>query len=420
MALELPALSAVVARLPDPKVELAAYGGVILAIALVIESPIIMLLSASTALSRDRASYRELRQFTHRTAAVLTVLHVLIAATPLYDVVVGGWIGAPAPVVEAARPGLLIMTPWTWAIAYRRFNQGILIRFGHNRAVTVGTAIRLATNLFVLGFGWLGHTRGFLDLGGATLASTAVASGVVAEAIYSGIRVRPVVDANLLADDPEHLPLRGRAFLAFYVPLALTTMIALFAQPLASAGVARMPDELASMAALPVVIGLTFLLQSQGLALAEVVVAGLERPGSERALLQFSGIVSAGTGLIMFAFAATPLATLWFGDISGLEPSLVELAQGALWFAIPIPILRAMQSFYSSVLVHARETRPVSEAVVVFLISACFVMAVGVWAQRWSGLHVAILGLAIGRGLQTAWLWWRSREIVARLQARAA
>ena len=46
MGVELPALSAIVARLPEPEINLAAYGGVVFPIALIIESPIIMLLAS--------------------------------------------------------------------------------------------------------------------------------------------------------------------------------------------------------------------------------------------------------------------------------------------------------------------------------------------------------------------------------------
>ena len=53
MGLELPAISAGLARLPDPKIHLAAYGGVVFPIALMIESPIVMLLTASTAVSKE-------------------------------------------------------------------------------------------------------------------------------------------------------------------------------------------------------------------------------------------------------------------------------------------------------------------------------------------------------------------------------
>ena len=413
MACELPALSAVVARLNNPEIELAAYGSVILPIALVIEAPIIMLLSASTALSRDRASHRELRRFTHRSGLVLTLLHLLVVLTPLYEVVVGGWLGAPAPVLESARLGLLIMTPWTWSIAYRRFNQGVMIRFGHNRAVTVGTMLRLGTNLVMLGLGWLHGS-----IPGAVLASTAVASGVTVEAIYSGLRVRSIVREHLSVTDGAVRPLRGLAFARFYVPLALTPIVSLLANPLASAGVTRMPDALHSLATVPVVVGLLFMFQAMGLALTEVVVAGLGSQRGARSLWRFTLMLSLGTGVLVCAMAVTPLSQLWFGTVSGLAPELVRLARGALLLGIPIPIMRALQSWYAGVLVHAHRTRAISEAVVVFLGGAGLVIMVGVMTQRWAGIHVAVMAYSCGRVGQTLWLWWRSRAQVGALRMR--
>ena len=85
--------------------------------------------------------------------AALTVLHALIAFTPLYYVVVRGLLGAPEEIVEPARIGLQIFLPWTWTIAYRRFNQGVMIRFGHSRWVGAGTVVRLTAGLSVLAAG---------------------------------------------------------------------------------------------------------------------------------------------------------------------------------------------------------------------------------------------------------------------------
>ena len=62
MSIELPAINAIVARLMNPEISLAAYGGVVYPIALIIEAPVIMLLAASTALSRDWDSYKRLAQ----------------------------------------------------------------------------------------------------------------------------------------------------------------------------------------------------------------------------------------------------------------------------------------------------------------------------------------------------------------------
>ncbi|MDX1437500.1 MAG: hypothetical protein R3335_11855, partial [Anaerolineales bacterium] len=106
MGLELPAVSAVIARLSDPEINLAAYGGVVFALALLIEAPIIMMLAASTALSKNQVAFQRLFRFMMVLAGGLTLLHILVAFTPLYYIVVEDLIGAPPKVVEIARIGL--------------------------------------------------------------------------------------------------------------------------------------------------------------------------------------------------------------------------------------------------------------------------------------------------------------------------
>ena len=80
-AAELSAGSALVARLPNPEINLAAHGGVVFQVALAIESPIVMLLAASTALCRDWASYCKAFRYMLLVGAVLMALQVLDAST---------------------------------------------------------------------------------------------------------------------------------------------------------------------------------------------------------------------------------------------------------------------------------------------------------------------------------------------------
>ncbi|NNE43819.1 MAG: hypothetical protein HKN12_06405, partial [Gemmatimonadetes bacterium] len=110
MGFDLPAVSATMARLPDPEISLAAYGGIVFPLSLLIEAPIIMLLSASTALTRDWDAYRKLRRFMLASGGALTLLHLAVAVTPLFDLVVVGLLQAPEPIREPARIGLIIMT----------------------------------------------------------------------------------------------------------------------------------------------------------------------------------------------------------------------------------------------------------------------------------------------------------------------
>jgi len=413
MGMELPVLSAFVARLNDPKIHLAAYGGVVFPLALLIEAPIIMLLAASTALSKDWASYQKLRMYMLGSGAALTALHIFVAFTPFYYTVVGGLIGAPEEIIEPARIGLMIMTPWTWSIAYRRFNQGILIRFGHSGTIGIGTGIRLGVDAIVLITGLIVH-----DIPGIIVATSAVAAGVVAEALYVGLRVQPILRTKLKSAPVVEPALTYRAFAKFYTPLALTSLMMLIVQPLGSAALSRMPRALDSLAVWPVVSGLIFMLRSMGVAFNEVVVARLDDPLSSRSLRRFANLLTGFSTLLLLIFVTTPLANWWLQDITALDPALVRLARNGLWIGLLLPGLTTFQSWYQGVILNTRKTRAIPEAVFVFLIITSTVLAIGVFWQKIIGLYVSLGAFVLGSLIQTLWLWYRSRSAVENLYQR--
>jgi len=413
MSLELPALSAVIARLPNPDINLAAYGGVVFPLALIFESPIIMLLAASTALSKDYASYQRLRAYTMRAGLALTAIHVLVAFTPLYDIVVGQIIGAPHEIIEPARLGLMIMTPWSWSIAYRRFNQGALIRAGRSKAVGLGTAVRLTADLSVLA---LGYSYGRLP--GIVVGASAVAAGVICEAIYAGLVVRPVLRDELSLAPTVEPPLTWRIFSAFYIPLVMTSLLSLLANPIGSAALSRMPLALESLAVWPVITGLIFIFRSLGIAYNEVVVALLDNHGAYPHLNRFAHLLAASLTLCLFVVAATPVSHLWFQNISALSPELSGLAQYALWFALPLPALSVLQSWYQGAILYSKRTHSITESVVIYLLTSLVVLVSGLTFRRFAGLNIGILALTLSVATQTGWLWLRSRPVRRALDLR--
>lgn len=414
MGLEGPAISAIVARLADPEINLAAWGGIVYPLSLVIEAPIIMLLSASTALSTDYDAYRKVHRFMMAAGAALTLLHLLIAFTPLYDVMVTHIIGAPTEIVEPGRIGLMVMLPWTWSIAYRRSQQGVLIRFGHSRAVGVGTVVRLVADGLVLVVGYL-----IGRLPGIVVAAGAASAGVLAEAAYAGLRVRPVVRDEVRRAAPGRQTLTLRTFLAFYTPLALTPLLNLLQQPIGSMALSRMPLSVPSLAVWSVITGLIFLPRSLGLAFNEVVVALLDRPGAVRVLRRFAGFLFVGTTGFLLLIAATPLSPFWFGRLSALSPELTALAVTGLWLALPAPGLTALQSWYQGSILHGRRTRGITESVALALLTSSIVLLVGVATNRIVGLYVGLLAFFAGGLAQTCWLWYRSRPVMQQLERGA-
>jgi hypothetical protein len=415
MSAESPLISAIMARLANPEINLAAFGGIVMPIALIVESPIIMLLAASTTLSKDWGSYQKIRRYMMSAGAFMTLLHIVVVFTPLYYIVVRNIIGSPAEIVEPARLGLILMLPWTWSIAYRRFNQGVLIRFGHSHVIGIGTGVRLGAEVIVLIVGYLIHT-----LPGIVVGAGAVAVGVLSEATYIGIHVQPVLRTELRAAPPVAQTLTARMFLAFYLPLMLTSLLSLLIEPTGSAALSRMPLALASLAAWPVLHGLIFMLQSMGIALNEVVVTFLEEPGAAATLRRFTVmLVTIATGLLLL-IAATPLSNWWFGQVSALSPDLTELARTGLWLALPMPAMSALQSWFQGAILHSRRTRGITESVIVYLVTVGSILIGGVALGKVTGLTIGIIAFSSGMTLQTFWLFVRSRAAMRSVHARDA
>jgi len=415
MALEGPAISIFIARLADPTIHLAAYGSLVFPLALLIEAPIVMLLAASTALCKDRMAYRKIRRFMHATSAALTGLHVVVVLSPLYGLLVRGVIGAPAEIIEPGRIGFLIMVPWTWAIAYRRFNQGVLIRFGHSLSVGIGTGVRLLLDAAVLAVGFaLG------SIPGTAVATAAIIAGVVGEAIYVGRRVRPVLRDELPDAPRSGKPLTYRAFLQFYVPLSLTSLILLGARPVLSATISRMPDALDSLAVFPVLTSLTFLFRSTGVAYSEVVIAHLDSTGSARPLRRFGFGLAAVVTVGLVLISATPLSRFWFGTVTGLSETLVRLARSGLWFAVLLPGVSTLRSWLQGIVLHSRRTRSVTEATSFYFVLLVAILCIGIEWSRHSGVYVGLAAMTVGELAGAAWLAWRSRGARRSLQARDA
>jgi hypothetical protein len=152
----------------------------------------------------------------------------------------------------------------------------------------------------------------------------------------------------------------------------------------------------------------------------EVVVALLDEPRSSKNLRRFTGWLTGAMSLALLLVAATPLSQLWFGTISALPDNLVKIGQIGLWLALPQPAMAVLQSWYQGAILHGKVTRGVTEAVVIYLASMAVMLVASVAWGGTIGLYPAMLSMAISMALQTAWLWWRSRDVLHEVAARDA
>ncbi|MFQ5767380.1 MAG: hypothetical protein ACE5ID_05285 [Acidobacteriota bacterium] len=395
MAVEGPFLAAVIARLDQPKVNLAAYG-VALAVALMMESPIIMMLSAATALVESAPSFHRLKNFTYTLNLLLTAAIIAMLATPFWRFLAGHLIGLPPAVVILTQKALLLLIPWPAAIGYRRFYQGILIRSGHTRRVAYGTVVRLSA-MAATGLALALQT----STPGALIGAAALSAGVSAEAVASRFMsmqvVRDLLDPNLQPTAPRD-PLTYSRIIAFYYPLFLTSTISMAAQPVVTFFMGRAPFPLESLAVLPVIITMVFIFRSLGLAYQEVGIALLARSARNRApVLRFAFNLALLDSLALAAIAFSPLGTLWFRQVAGLTQELTGFALPPVKILVLMPALSVLLSLQRAILVHDRRTRPITWATLLELGGIVGVLLYSIQNLSLPGATAAAIAFMAGR-----------------------
>ena len=208
-------------------------------------------------------------------------------------------------------------------------------------------------------------------------------------------------DANPAADVRASRPadaLTMPAIFRFYLPLAMTSLLAMAVQPAVTFFVGQSRFALESLAVLPVIHGLTFLFRALGLSYQEVGIALFgDRWEQYRPIRSFGWMLAAfaagGLGLIVF----TPLAAVWFEGVSGLSPELAAFALLPAQILALLPAGSVWICFQRAVLVHARQTAPITWAGILEVAVVVVLLTVTTQVLSWVGAVGAATAIVGGR-----------------------
>ena len=413
MATEGPFLAAIIARLANPKFNLAAYG-VAFSFAVFIEAPVIMMMSASTALAKDRDSYIKLRNFTFVLSGITTLTLLTFIIPPIFYFITQRLLGLPENVAKLTHQAFIVLIPWPGAIGYRRFYQGILIRSNLTRRVAYGTIIRLMAIVMTSLTCYL-----FFDLNGAIIGTLSLAVAVSAEAVTSRIMAHTSVKRFLLkereSERSEETPISYRYITKFYYPLALTSILSIGVHPMVTffMGQSRMPIE--SLAVLPVILSLVFIFRSIGLSFQEVGIALLEKNNEAfKPLRNFAF----GLGIVLVCLLSlitlTPFSNIWFHKISGLSSGLAIFAKFPAQIATLLPGLTVLISLQRALLINNKKTKPITIASSIEVIGIFIILFVTIVAFNLIGAIAAIAALVVGRLFANGYLVWPCLKVLKR------
>ncbi len=392
MSVEGPFLSALIARLDEPIHNLAAYG-VAFAFALIIEAPVIMMMSASTALVRDSYSFNKLKRFTYFLITGITLLMLIMVIPSIFYFIAEDLIGLPKRVSYLTHIATIILLPWPAAIGYRRFYQGVLIRNNLTRRVAYGTSIRLITMTITAFIIYL-----YFDVPGVVVGASALSVAVLAEALASRLMTIGIVKQLQHNPSNKEEKITYKEIYKFYYPLAVMSLLSLGVQPFVTFFVGQSRMALESLAVLPVITSFVFIFRALGLSYQEVIIAKIGDNKSGYLPLRNFAIILAGVlSVVLLLIAFTPLAEIWFKDVSGLSDFLSDFARTPLKIMAIIPALTVFISFQRSVLVSDKNTAPITWGTAIEFVVIVIVMLLSINVFSTVGAVAATLSFVIGR-----------------------
>lgn len=412
MALEAPISNGIIGRLPDAKLNLASFA-VVFAIALWIESPVIDLLSTSTTLAKNHQHYTVLTRFTQGLIMWVTAAHAVIALTPLYDIVMFDVLHAPANVAEQGRLPFTIMIPWSGFIGWRRYLQGILIRYDMTRMVGIGTAVRVCT-VAVVGISLFS----FSSMKGAAIAATSLVCSVAAEAIFAHVVSRDAIRRHLEKDRPSDAAtpaLTYKKLLTFHMPLTATTMVTMLGFPSVLLALHHSRDAVLADASWQVCISLLFLLRTITFALPEVVITLYRDRETAATLSRFClgvGLATSGTLLLL---ATTGADYAFFRNVMLAPPDVAYMAHIGFMAGVLMPFIGALQSYVRGMLTAHHLTAARLFAVLVSMSVLVLMLYIGV-QSNWKGVIIAAVAITtsmLAELVVLAWSWQRGSRRIA-------
>jgi len=336
-------INGALARLEDYVTALAGMS-VAMVIHLFIASPSYQNHTVTIAMVRGRRSLRGVLIFILLVACYVAVMLLLIAFSPLGDLVLVKLLGAPPEVAQAAREALYILVLLPFFTGFRGFCQGLIIQARRTSLVSLATGARVAAL-----FGYL--ALGGIWFSGAQLGAFALVGCVITETLvisYFAWRVH-------LPLEREETEKSTAEILRYAFPLAYSSCLQQTIPLLISSIIGRLADGPLALAAFGVIRGFLFLLAGPMRNLQQAYLTLVKSKHDFQVLVQFSLIVALGMGGLVL-LTAGPFNNLILGQLLGVEEHLRNYLRLSLGACMLFPLLYGLSNLLRGWFAGAHQT----------------------------------------------------------------
>jgi progressive ankylosis protein len=356
MALGDPLISTTLAHLPSAQLNLAAVGSA-KSLAVFFESPIIMILHAANALAPSFNSRKSLWKFTLLAGGILTLMLGLISLPPIFAIIGDRLLGLPVEMLSTVGQVLLLMSGWAFAIAWRRYFQGLLIYHGQSQSIAKAGLMRLFTVSVILISGFS------LKISGAILAGIALMGGVLIEAItvtifayYSGATLPPET-SELTGKLPKNLI----EIWQFYYPLANSMLVVWGGRALLISIIAKSNEPTIAIASWSAGWGLVLVIANSTRMVQQIVIK-YRHQINDGELLKFAVTVGVFCSSMLLIMSSTPIGEQIIQSFIGGNINLANNIKPVLLICAIVPLLVAMQNATQGFLISSGKTGKVNLA----------------------------------------------------------
>ncbi len=322
----------VLARYPNAAQQLAVFAYAWCAYSL-FAAALIFVPQMSNRLARSAASKRTCLRFTLAISMALTAPVAFMAFSSWGRAGLGAVFGIRGEMLDGVVLYLKLLTPLIVVSGLRHFYSGLLIQLSRTGIVTLFTVVQLSTTVVVL---LVGLNRGWSPV--LTLCGSQLASAVLCLillwlchlAVWQG------------QDEGDGEPASYHDMIAYFAPVALTSVMFALSRPILYAVLSRQPDSTAIIAALKVAFDLALIFHNPLNQFRSMYVTfGTKH---HRELRRFVMLVMAGMTLLMLLMAVTPLAGFIFQRLLGVEAEILAMARQAFVVLCVVPFVVSMRN----------------------------------------------------------------------------
>ncbi|MBW2146211.1 MAG: hypothetical protein JRI22_04220 [Deltaproteobacteria bacterium] len=407
MTLQQPVINAALARTLNSTTVLGAYG-ITISLAVLLESPIQMILQVANALVKDRHSFIVVKLFMITLSLVMVVIGGLALATPFAKFLLERLLSLSPEVANQAHSALMIMIPWPLVIAWRRFYQGILITAGKSKSVGFATTFRILT---IAGASFVGIW--LYPWGTAAIGAFALLAGAIVEAFVVTLWAWPTVRNSIWNNRAAHgsYSVSYKKLITFYIPLALKSFLTILTWPIISGGISRAAESRLSLAAWPVVLSMYWLVATPIEMLQPVTISLSKDVKNIPSVRRFAFFAGAVGSLSLFLFAISPIVEFYLYGLIGASEDVKKFAVHGILIMFALPLIVALQNFFQGLLILRHRTRSILTATMVNTLLLLSVIAFGVMCFQIKGIFLAPLAMIFSLTVETCLLFGQIKRL---------